>query len=91
MSSAAGKVVVFYHSVVCPRCQVSKLALRKALRKHPDIEVKKVEFLTNMGRAKQAGVHSIPALVADGRTLKGVVLTPGRIERFLESLDSDRE
>jgi predicted DsbA family dithiol-disulfide isomerase len=89
--SAAGNVVVFYHSVVCPRCQVSKLALRRVLRKHPDIEVTGVEFLTNMDRAKQAGVRMIPALVAGGKMLTGVVLTPGRIERFLESLDSDRE
>jgi hypothetical protein len=51
--------------------------------------VTKVEFLTNMDRAKEAGVRSIPALVADGRSLTGILLTPARIERFIESLASE--
>jgi len=87
--TAVKKTVVFYHSVICPRCQLSGLALRRALRRHPDIEVTKVEFLTNMDRAKRAGVRSIPALVAEGRSLTGTVLTPTRIERFMKSLASE--
>lgn len=85
----AKRKVVFYHSVICPRCQVSGLALRKALRAHPDVEVTKVEFLTNRDRAREAGVTSIPALVAGGRTLTGIILTPARIERFLASIASE--
>jgi predicted DsbA family dithiol-disulfide isomerase len=84
---SANKInVVFYHSVVCPRCHFSGLMLGRLLRKHPDIEVTKVEFLTNTDRARADGVRSIPALVAQGRSLTGVVLTPSKIERFLESL-----
>lgn len=88
--TTAKKNVVFYHSVVCPRCQISGLALRKVLRKRPDIEVTKVEFLRNMGRAKKAGVTSIPTLVAQGRSLTGIILTPAGIERFFESLSSEQ-
>jgi hypothetical protein len=81
------KAVTFYHSMVCPRCHVSGLLLKRALRKHPDIKVTRVEVLTNRERARRDGVKSIPALVADGRTLAGVILTPRAIEQFLERLD----
>jgi len=83
---ASGTTVVFYHSMICPRCRLSELALRRALRKHPGIEVTKVEFLTNLARAKQAGVRSIPTLVAGKRSLTGFVLTPAGIDRFLAAL-----
>jgi hypothetical protein len=73
------------------RCQISGLVLRHVLKKRPDIEITKVEFLTNMDRAKEAGVSSIPTLVADGRSLTAIVLTPARIERFLETLPSESD
>jgi hypothetical protein len=78
--------VVFYHSAVCPRCRLSSLMLRDVLSRHPEIEVKKVEFLTNRARARRDGVTTIPALVAGSRTLTGIVLTPAKVERFLGSL-----
>jgi predicted thioredoxin/glutaredoxin len=79
--------VTFYHSAVCPRCHVSGFLLERALRKHPLIRVKKVEFLTHRDDAREDGVKSIPALAAEGRTLAGFLLTPARIEGFLESLE----
>jgi len=88
MSEVARTVVDFYHSVICPRCQVSGIALRRVLERHPQIEVRKVELLTNLARARQSGVSTIPALVCGDRSLTGIVLTPGRIERFLASLGS---
>jgi len=87
--AAGAKKVVFYHSVICPRCHVSNALLRRALRRHPDVEVTKIEILTNRDRARKAGVRSFPALVAEGRTLSGILLTPGAIERFLSSLDGE--
>lgn len=83
------KKVVFYHSVVCPRCHISNVLLRRALRKHPDVEVTKIEILKNRERARRDGVKSFPALAAEGRVLAGVVLTPGGIERFLSSLTGE--
>lgn len=81
--------IVLYHSVVCPRCAVSKLVLRQVLKKYPGIELEKVELLANMSRARQDGVKTIPALTAQGRMLGGVLLTPGRLERFIDSLESE--
>ena len=78
--------VVFYHSAVCPRCRLTSVMLRGVLARHPGIEVKKVEFLTNRARARRDSVTTIPALVAGSRTLTGIVLIPSRVERFLGSL-----
>jgi hypothetical protein len=68
---------------------VSGLLLKRALRKHPDIQVIKVELLTNRDRARRDGVKSIPTLLANGRKLAGVILTSRGIEQFLESVDAD--
>jgi predicted DsbA family dithiol-disulfide isomerase len=78
--------IVLYHSVICPRCALSKLALGRVLRKYPEIKLTKIEFLTNIARARQDGVRSIPTLVAGKKSLGGVLLTPSAIERFIESL-----
>jgi len=88
--SPAGNIVLSCHSKVCPRCQLSGIALRRVPRRDSDVEVTKIEFLTNRDRAKNAGVTFIPTLVSGGRSLTGIILTPARIERFLESLTADR-
>ena len=78
--------VRFYHSVVCPRCQMAGLFLRQLLPEFPGIEITKIEFLTNAARAREEGVRSIPSLVSGERRLSGFLLTKGRIRKFLESL-----
>ena len=80
------KTVTFYHSVICPRCQMAGLSLSSLLPAFPNVEINKVEYLTNLGRAKKEGVRSIPTLVADGQTLVGMYLTKKRIKSFLKSL-----
>lgn len=82
----ATRKVVFYHSVICPRCHVSNVLLNRALSKRSDVELTKLEFLTNRDSARKAGIRSIPALAAEGRVLSGVLLTPAAIDRFLNSL-----
>jgi len=43
--------IVLYHSAICPRCALSKLALRHVLKEYPGIKLEKVEFLTNRAPA----------------------------------------
>ncbi len=83
--------VTFYHSAVCPRCRFTGLVLRRILRNYPAVELTKVEFLTNRDRAREDGVRSIPALVAQGRSLTGIILTRRRMDSFLESLTTAPE
>lgn len=80
------KTVTFYHSVMCPRCHAANFNLSQLLRDFPEIEVTKVEFLTNSKRAKEDGVRSIPTLVSGDQALSGFLLSKKRIRTFLESL-----
>ena len=83
------KTVKFYHSLVCPRCHGSNLMLARVLRGRTDVDITRVELFTHRAQARRDGVTSIPALVAeDGRILSGVILTPGKIRQFLDSIDN---
>jgi hypothetical protein len=62
------------------------LALSQLRDEFPDVVVERVEYLTNLGRAREDGVWSIPSLVADERRLSGFYLTKKSIRRFLESM-----
>lgn len=61
-------------------------ALASLLTEFPDVTVEKVEFLTNMGRAREAGVGFFPTLVSGDKKLGGIMLTKQNIRGFLESL-----
>jgi glutaredoxin len=78
--------VTFYHSVICPRCQMANRSLAQLAGEFPHITVEKVEYLANLGRSRQDGVRAIPTLVSGERRLTGFYLTRSRIREFLESL-----
>ena len=80
------KTVTFYHSMICPRCRLSGVWLKQLLREFPDVEIERVEFLTNRSRARGDGVRVIPTLMAGQKKLGGFYLTKKAIRRFLESL-----
>lgn len=80
-------VVTFYHSAVCPRCQLASVWLNGLLENYPHVSVERVELLTNRRAATAAGVRSIPTLVAGEQSLSGFVLTRSAIQRFLDSLE----
>ncbi len=61
-------------------------ALTHILDDFPGISIHKVELLTNPARSYKAGVRSIPSLVSDKKSLKGLFLTEKTIRLFLESL-----
>ena len=62
------------------------LSLSRVLRDFPDIALKKVEYLTNLGRSRKEGVKSIPTLVSGDKSLSGFYLSKKKIQQFLESL-----
>lgn len=82
--------VTFYHSVICPRCRLASLALNSLLRDYPHVTLERVEYLTNLSSARDAGVRTIPTLMSEGRTLSGFLLTKSSIRRFLDSLERVR-
>jgi hypothetical protein len=72
--------------MICPRCHLSGLFLTRLRDEFPDVEVERVEYFTNLRRARSDGVLAIPTLVAGERKLAGIFLTPNSIRRFLETL-----
>jgi hypothetical protein len=65
---------------------VAGLSLKQLLPEFPDINLERVELLTNLGRARREGVPTIPTLVTGDQRLKGFYLRKKSIRRFLESL-----
>ena len=56
------------------------------MEEFPEFKVEKVEFLTNLGVARKAGVMRIPALVCGEKRVTGILLSKGKIRDFLMSL-----
>ena len=67
---------------------VAGRAIKSLLKDFPDIEVDKVEFLTNRKTARDDGVRKVPALVYGDRVLTGVLLTKGKIRSFFEAVQA---
>jgi hypothetical protein len=80
------RAVKFYHSMICPRCRLSGIWLKQLLPEFPEVEIERVELLTNRARARDDGVRLIPTLIAGEKKLSGFYLTKKAIRRFLESL-----
>lgn len=80
------KSITFYHSIICPRCAHAKRQLKALKEEFPDIEIKPVEILTNRGAMQKDGVKQFPALVHEGNTLSGFLLTRAAIRSYLTDL-----
>jgi hypothetical protein len=65
---------------------VAGLSLSRVLPEFPEIELEKIEYLTNFAAAKKEGVKSIPTLKSGDKLLGGFLLTKKRIREFLASL-----
>ena len=62
------------------------LSLKQLLPDFPDIEVNKVELITNLGNLRKEGIKMIPAMVSGDKKMSGLFLTKRHIRCFLESL-----
>ena len=56
--------IIYYKSLLCPRCIPTNRLITRLKREHPEIEIEEVEVLTNLGRALQDGVRTLPTVVA---------------------------
>ena len=55
--------VVYYKSIVCPRCIPTNRLIKRLKQTHPEIEVEEIEILTHMSRARQDGVRHVPTII----------------------------
>ncbi len=55
--------IIYYKSLICPRCIPTNRLIGRLKREHPEIEIEEVEMLTNFSRAIADGIHMLPTLV----------------------------
>lgn len=55
--------IIYYKSLICPRCIVTNRLLARVRREHPEIEIEEIEVLTNVARTLRDGVMMIPTLI----------------------------
>ncbi len=55
--------IVYYKSLVCPRCIPSNRLIARVRREHPEIEIEEVEVLSHVPRAVHDGVMMLPTLI----------------------------
>lgn len=81
-----GMKIVFYHSVLCPRCLLVGRVLKRLQQEYPDLTVEKVEVTTRPLESLRKGVWIIPTLTAQGRQLAGIILTPTAVREFITGI-----
>ena len=57
--------------------------LTKLKREFPELQIEKVDILTNPGRTLKDGVRMIPTLKAGDRTLTGIYLSSAQVKEFV--------
>ncbi len=55
--------IVYYKSLICPRCISTNRLIARVRRDHPEIEIEEIEVLTNLPRALRDGVMMLPTLI----------------------------
>jgi glutaredoxin len=78
--------IVYYKSLVCPRCIPTNRLIAQLQREHPEIEVEQVELLTHLSRARRDGVMTLPTLIVGERRFTRAP----RLEELLAALELER-
>ncbi len=61
------KEIIYYKSLVCPRCIPTSRFLKELKKDYPEITVKEVEIIAHMKAARNAHIHSIPVIEVAGK------------------------
>ncbi len=61
------KEIIYYKSLICPRCIPTSRFLKELKKDYPEITVKEVEILAHLKSAKDAHIHSIPVIEVAGK------------------------
>lgn len=65
--------IVLFTIPLCPKCVAVKRHVSEISKEHPELNVKELNMLTNMGLALRHGFFTVPAMLVRGMPLKGVV------------------
>ena len=59
--------------------------LKKLKKEYPEIELESIEVTTDFKRTWNDGIKIFPALKIENEILSGLILTPRRIRKFVQS------
>jgi len=76
--------VELYRTILCPRCLYVGRVLKNLAAHQPRIELELIEVTTNPERTRTAGIRTVPTLKIGNDLLSGLILTPGKIQLFIE-------
>lgn len=65
---------------------MAQKALDELLKDRDDVQIEKVEIITNPLRALQDGVKIIPTLISGNERISGILLSRKKIKSFLEKV-----
>ena len=65
--------IVYYKSVLCPRCIPTNKMLKAFQQRYPEIVIEEVEALRSPRRMREAGIRHLPTLVIGKQTLTHAV------------------
>ncbi len=67
MEQSGKKEIIYYKSLVCPRCLPTSKFLKELKKDYPEITVKEIEIIAHMKAARKAHIHSIPVIEIAGK------------------------
>lgn len=76
--------IELYRTILCPRCLYVSRILKKIVAGIPNLDIETIEVATNLTRARQAGIKTVPTIRIGNDALTGLILTPQMIRRFIE-------
>lgn len=76
--------IELYRTILCPRCLYVSRILKKIVAGIPNLDIETIEVATNLTRARQAGIKTVPTIRIGNDALTGLILTPRMIRRFIE-------
>ncbi len=55
--------IVYYKSVLCPRCIPTNRMLKAFRQQHPEVPIEEIEIIAHPKEARAAGIRQVPTIV----------------------------
>ncbi len=72
--------IVYYKSLLCPRCIPTSKMLKAFRQRYPQVEIEEVEVIAHPSRAREAGVRQVPTIIVGGQRINKAM----PLERFAQ-------
>lgn len=74
--------ILFFRLPLCSKCKAVAHHLKSIREEHPEVIVKELNIITNLGLARRLGLMTVPALIVKGEKLTGLVSEETILEKL---------